>query len=226
MNEPSGTNLDWLAFAYVTRSLSESECEAFEREMLDSQEHREAVARAVELALAADYACRSQAEAEVELAAPSRASRADSRRSAPRIRRWLWSAVAASVAFLIGWQTSLWFLGGDANQPGNGNVAESGSEPQGTLGIAGRELALAWDQTRRAFTSADLDPDSASIAINGDSDLADDPSDAPAASEIEAPSWMLAAVAGMRSATSEASPEDAIRPQPDPTAPSDKREEG
>jgi hypothetical protein len=209
----------------VTRSLSESECEEFEHQLLDSQEYREAVARAVELSMAAEFACRSSHASEVELPAPrtARPVAAPSR----TVRRLVWSVLAASVPFFIGWQASLWYLGRDAvNVPGP-EVAESERHQTNSAGIAGRELALAWEQTRRTFTLAD-DHDVTELATaNGDVELSDDTSDGSGLANIEAPSWMLAAVAGMQESPSEnASPEDGAIPSGNGAAPENNRDEG
>jgi hypothetical protein len=223
MNDPTPSNLDWFAFEYVTRSLSQSECVAFEQELFHSQEHREAVARAVELAMAAEFACRAQGE--VEAASPN-----PTRRSTVRVRRWIWSAVAASVMFLVGWQASVWFLDRDPNRVGQPGIAGAQTQSNGataTLGVAGRELAMAWDQMRKTFTAADESEFAALAAAGAEADLADEPGDPPTVtSDIEAPLWMLAAVAGMQGAIpGEASAEDAPT-QSDPATPAEAREEG
>jgi hypothetical protein len=216
MNDPSQAKLEWRAFQYVTQALSEAEREEFEREMLESQDGREAVARAVELALAAEFACRTS----VEMAA-ARTRISPSRNS----RRWVWSAVAASLMFFIGWQASVWFLGGDLNRSGGPDVAESETESTDVMSMAGRDLALAWVQTRRTFTLAELDREFAALT-GAEADGSVESNDAPVAmADVEAPSWMLAAVAGMQGvvATEGASPEDSPA---DPVSPSDPRDEG
>jgi hypothetical protein len=193
MNEISPrSNLDWLAFQYVNQSLSESECEGFERLLLDSQECREAVARAVELALAAEFACHSS---EVE-----RVESATSRRAEDRGHRWMWAAVAASVAFLVGWQASLWYLDRGANHAAGPTVADSGFAEDQEQSLGGRELALAWEQMRQTFISAD--PESEGIV---GPDFSDEAGDEPHAvlPDIETPSWMLAAVAGLEGSAAE-----------------------
>jgi hypothetical protein len=204
------TDLDWLAFQYVTDGLTPAERESFERQLLNCQQSREAVARAVELTLAGSFACRAdrrQAEAMPAEAAPKSVETRERDRRHRTWRRISWSAIAASATFLIGWQAAVRFAARDQREAGKGEhvAQDQSSDEAANMPLAtkeskvGGDLALAWSQVRRTFTLTELDREFAVFtAAAADVEDAPEPADSStAADEVEAPAWMLAAVSGM-----------------------------
>ncbi len=190
--------LDWLAFQYIAGELTAEETVGFEDRLAVDQEAREAVARAVELAEVATFAEDRPVEL-VTIKAPGAARPGAARPGAARpgvvaavwTRRLAWMACGAAaclllIVFVQPFGTNQLTTVNDlavndltVNNKTVNNNNETGESP---------ELALAWAQAR-----ADASADDASEA--GDGPAVDE--NGSEEDGIAAPSWMLAAVAGL-----------------------------
>ncbi len=230
MNQKSPQfDLDWLAFQYATESLSAEKRDDFERLLVEDQAAREAVARAVELTFAAEFACRyenRQGHASAQKISPSHAvlvqdSAAEHARTTRTgtvsrgLRRLAWSSLAGCAAFFLGWQlAAMWMprepakvrqdLATTSTEMGDREAPFYGSD-QG--------LALAWSRTRSqlAVSNDNVDGEEfnldAGLDSGGMTNLDDDGDTSPLES-VEAPMWMLAAVAGMQNQAESDQPGD------------------
>jgi hypothetical protein len=185
--------LDWLAFAYVAGEMSAAAAEAFELRLAEEQPAREAVARAVELTLVVAAAERRE-ELAVTIHRPATAWST----------RLAWMAVGGVAALVLAlvWNGA----GGKADQAVDRPVASVPAISNG------RELALAWSQTRAVLAESDLSESESGLwlpAHSAGGDLTEPASeDADEESLAEAPSWMTAGVFGLAGM----SPEDAFAP--------------
>lgn len=219
MIDPSrNSDLDWIALQYVSGILSEDDLQKFEQRLVHSQEAREAVARAVEITLAVKSACRDYAVK--PLLSPVRA---DSRLgtathqgrdfSIRRRRSRTVLAVGACVLFAIGWQATVW-LNHRGGLPSQDVVVAVHDElirdhrhinPHKTPG----DLTLLWTEMRLL---GERENDEDAHVFENESDEGETMADLDAAvEELDSPSWMLIAIAGMqetRRENSDATPEE------------------
>ncbi len=176
------SDLNWLAFRYVSGEMPDAELATFEQNLAESQPAREAVAAAVLLAQAVALAADTAAGPQRELVT-----------AGPALRRPTWRGRLAWA--LAGAAASLLFVGGlqmwrDARVPAN---AVARNRPAAAEDLNG--LALQWT----AAGEFDFD-----VADNGNSERrdVDDSSDTSRANlamselfeDITAPDWLLAAV--------------------------------
>ena len=117
-------DLEWQAYCYISGELSAEGLEAFEARLVDDQQAREAVARAVELV----HAIALAVPRTVEQPLPARLSR---RSTWPRRLAWMAAGATAAlvlVAIALNWQAI--------------------PNPFGPVPIDRRQLAEVWSQTR------------------------------------------------------------------------------
>ena len=192
MNPQEHNELDWLAFRYVADELPADARSAFEQRLAEDQTAREAVAEAVELA-AAVY--ESAATGDYVYREPARPSR---RQKATRIAVCLLSAAAAALFLLlvVQFRTSKPGLTDNLNLPQE--PATNSNQPYDD-----GDLAVAWSQSLASFPAATPDAD---LLWSEDeftepavaSDAWADPAELPVA-----PSWMYAAISGLRDKNAE-----------------------
>ncbi|MDY0166250.1 MAG: hypothetical protein RBS80_06875 [Thermoguttaceae bacterium] len=190
-------DLDWLAFCYIAGELPEAEADAFETRMADDQEAREAVARAVGLALMlAGTDPKGQHSRTVSQAASAR-------RHARIPRRVAWVAVAAAACLAGVWAYQS--FQGPADQAGPPEqLADDG---EATISDSpSQQLALLWSRTREELAillhdhlvsdSADNDEPFEEVAWFPTEDEADPDllTDDDTLAVNDPPTWMLAAV--------------------------------
>lgn len=220
MNQKSPQfDLDWLAFQYVTESLSAEERDDFERLLVEEQAAREAVARAVELTFAAEFACRyenRQGQGSAQRISPSHAvlvqdSSAEharttsTRRGSRGLRRAAWSSLAACAAFFLGWQlAAIWMPREPADVSQDlATTSTEGGDREAQFDGLDQGLALAWSRTRSQLAVSDNNVEGEEFSLDAGLDLAgitnlDDDGETSPLESVEAPMWMLAAVAGMQ----------------------------
>ncbi|MBW3595655.1 MAG: hypothetical protein KY475_00105 [Planctomycetes bacterium] len=198
--------LHWTAYRYTADELAIDEREAFELRLADDQSAREAVAKAVELLQATHF-----------VVAESRTVERSMRSEPHRISWSGWVALGAAACLLVilGLQQ-----GGVILTPGNphADVSDIRESDQG--------LAMAWTQTRHLLSQFDAQDSAAAFA----DELDDQALTGTVASEDEvaAPTWMLAALAGMGQDSQR--PEDSLdnaapaQPEASPSLPD--RQEG
>lgn len=176
--------LDWLAFQYVAGELSTEETARFEERLAVDQQAREAVASAVELAEVAVFV----EQRPVELATTKAAG-------VSRVhwtRRLAWMSCGAAVCLLL----MVWIQSSGWNHLVL--VEDPGVVSPRLLNVTSPDLALAWAQARFAPSSEE------GLAIADSSGADEDRSeqdgikvDGITEDVLAAPSWMLAAVAGL-----------------------------
>ena len=181
MTAPEKAELSWNAFRYIAGEMPADEQVRFEEQLAASQQAREAVALAVELAHGL-------------AAAPERTAVVPPSRRKRRLRvRVAWSAVAAAavcLAFFLGWQ-----LGGPNDQVPPQQLAErssSSDNPSAANPGVAAELVSLWVQADAA------DAQQSSSSPNGRELMAvaspESGADGLADSSLDVPGWMWAAV--------------------------------
>ncbi len=200
MNEP---DLDWLALQYVSDALSAEDQQQFEQRLQYSQAAREAVARAVELTLASEFACRERAMF-ADLVSPRPIQRRANpethpgigrRRLArnPRVRQSLWTLAALGM-FAVGWYAAGLVRSG-APRSANDELASPSRRHSTVLDHDGGNLALMWHETRRLFAPSMEGGAQGSPGVDEPEVFVGFPT---VGEELISPNWMLAAVAGMQ----------------------------
>jgi hypothetical protein len=179
-------DLDWLAFQYVAGEMSAVEADEFERRLAYDQAARDAVAWIVELTQATAQVT-AQAWDKLPMDAGA-AARVERRKHSSR--RWLRQPTWVSWCVAVGLLAALLVVNAWRSP------ATSDREEPGPVagGVDERELALAWVRTR-----LNLQPDVEwGELVKGDDRVADLALAAvDTDSDIEMPSWMLSAVAGV-----------------------------
>ncbi len=252
-SSPSRDALDWRAFCYVTDELSAEERADFERRLLDEQEAREAVARAVEVLHAAQVVL-----AETTVQATPRSTARRFLRGFSRLG-WMSLGVAACLLLALGLQQAGWLVVPGANQRGEVAEQDAPNHFDAADEELGSALALAWTQTRKLLSPPDagavgweetgarertnlFSPSKWAEATDAASSrfLAEDVSshevlaientteEAPFEDAVVAtPTWMLAAVAGMeQSGQPSAEAENPDGPKPELSVPQTDNQEG
>lgn len=171
MQDKNHSELEWLAFQYISGEMSAVEAELFEGRLAEDQRAREAVARAVEVAQVSLMAMEHVAAIE-----PARQTKRT--RSRPLV--WTLCGVAASVAvaiMVVPWSKVL--------PKHQDNLVHNA-----VVGLETRDLAIVWATAR-----TDL---AAELAVADDESLPGNAAhDGSGTDEIETPSWMFIAVAGL-----------------------------
>ena len=200
-NPESPSDLDWLAFCYLSNELDAAERELFEQNLAGNQACREALARAVELqcAVTAEYAAERQvAASQVELARPEERW--------VRAATWFTITSAASLAFVAVY----WVMNPTAT-----DVAKQSSA------AISSQTALLWSEVREADPSDEMDLLVVDVDPLADESLvSDEEEDFSAESHAAVPSWLLTAVSSR--SESEVDPiDDSQQPQPESNLPED-----
>ena len=178
--------LEWAAFAYVAGEMPTAEAEAFEAQLADDQQAREAVACAVELTQVV-AAAESQAG---DLLVPAR------RETLSWTTRLSWMAIGGLASLLV-------VVVASSLNPNRGGMAVRENEgPSITSSLV--ELALAWSETRAELAASDLSGSDASLWYLEHAAVAEAqrPMEIDVGEEAEellteAPSWMTAGVYGL-----------------------------
>lgn len=172
MNHPED-RLEWLAFCYLANELDADDREAFELQLATDQESREAVARLVQ-----ETARLSDALAEPATVTSASTSLAWSRDAS----RWLAISISSCLVLLVLFSASQVVKVMPLQSKSSPDVANT------SLGTA--ELAYAWAGTLPETEEGGVVE---SLDLLWDGAVGDDADDS-----LAAPSWMLAAVAGIR----------------------------
>jgi hypothetical protein len=168
--------LDWLAFRYIANELDESERVEFEEQLATDQHARETVARMVQMSASISTCCSDKPRA------ASTSSQAAWSRSAVR-----WSTVGVGLSLVL--LVALFAYRGSLPLP------DSIGQDLVVTPLATSDLAYAWAETRAPADLIDLESEAFGESLetlwrsDDDEEVTED--------ALVAPSWMLAAVAGI-----------------------------
>jgi anti-sigma-K factor RskA len=170
-------DLDWMAFQYVSGELNATEVEAFEERLASDQDAREAVAGAVQLAETTAFALESAVLSTASAGRGDRSLAGSSR--AWTSMGWTLCGIAAALAIAVTLSGVL-----KSPAPSHGHTAQVETN-HGEV----RELAMAWASGRTDLISDVTYSSEDALPVSG--------VDVDEAANIETPSWMLIAVAGL-----------------------------
>lgn len=190
-NDLKSTDIDWLAVQYLTGDLTEDAAARFETCLAGDQAAREALSRAVELALAVSVVESTARDVTPRDATCSPSSRTPVAWTVPAV----WLSVAALVLVAV-----LAFRNSPAPfSPGN--RTDRSVNVKNLSALDPGELAALWANTSEPLVTAGLAFEDESFDVLIDDESLDPLGGSTAADDMEihrlqAPSWMIAALAG------------------------------